>query len=99
MERISTEHLRTAFNDADEATAATRLMVALIYTDGVPVTTLAERYGSPQYTIYDWLDRPGSRPIADALQDEPRPGRPPKLSSEQRAEVETWMDNSPRDVN
>lgn len=98
LEGISTERLRTALDDADEAKAATRLVVALAYKDGVHVETLVERYGIPQSTIDDWLDRLENQPLADALRDEPRPGRPPKLSAEQRVEVETWLDGSPRDV-
>lgn len=30
-------------------------MVALAYTDGVPVEMIAARYGILQSTIYDWL--------------------------------------------
>lgn len=56
LEGISTERLRTALDDADEAKAATRLVVALAYKDGVHVETLVERYGIPQSTIDDWLD-------------------------------------------
>lgn len=98
LEQISTEELRTALDDADEAKAAKRLMVAIAYKDGVHVETLVERYGIPQSTIYYWLDRLEKQPLADALRDEPRPGRPPKLSEEHRAEVETWLEGSPQDV-
>lgn len=97
-EGITTERLRTALNDADDAKAAKRLMVTLAYIDGGAVMTLAERYGNPLSTIWNWLECFENQPVADALEDEPRPGRPPKLSTEHRAEVETGMDGSPRDI-
>lgn len=64
-------------------------MVALAFKDGVPVETTVEHYGIPQPTIYYWLDRLKTQPLEDALLDEPRPGHPPKLSSEKQVEVET----------
>lgn len=95
-ETISTEELRTALDDADEARAAKRLVVALAYKDSVHVETPVERYGIPQSAIYCWLDRLENQPLADALQEETRPGRSPKVSTERRVEVETWLDTSPR---
>ena len=97
LEATSTEELRTPLDEADEAKAAKWLMVALANKDDVLVTTLAERYGISQSTIYHRLDRLDKQPLADAMWDKPKSVRPPKLSSEQRAEVETWMDRSPRD--
>lgn len=47
LEQISTEKLKTALDDDDEAKAAKRLMVALAYKDDVRAETLAERYGIP----------------------------------------------------
>lgn len=66
-------------------------MVVLADTDGGPVETLAGRYGIPRSTIYYWLDRLEKQQVADAVQDEPRTGRPPKLSTEQAVEVETGL--------
>lgn len=95
LEGVSTDRLRAALDDAEDAKAAKRLVVALAYKDGVDVDTIADRYGIPQSTIYYWLDRFDSRSVTDALRDEPRPGRPPKLSAEQRAEVNGWLEGSP----
>lgn len=38
------DHLRTALDEAEDAKAAKRLMVALAYKDGVDVDTISERY-------------------------------------------------------
>lgn len=82
-------------DDTDEAKAAKRLMVVLVYKDGVPGETIAEQDGLSRSTIFYSLDRLENHLLADAQQDESRSGRPPKLSSVQRVEVDTWLDSSP----
>ncbi|WP_255197545.1 helix-turn-helix domain-containing protein [Halorarius litoreus] len=98
LDEIAADRLRAALDDAEDAKAAKRLMVAIAYKDGVDVETISRRYGIPQSTVYYWLDRFESMPIDDALRDEQRPGRPPKLSAAQRAEVESWLEASPAAV-
>lgn len=61
-----------------------RLAVALNYAHGTGVEALSETYGVPERTIYSWLRRHVDRDSVDALYDEPRPGRPPKLSATER---------------
>jgi transposase len=61
----------------------------------VPVGTLVERYGIPQSTVYSWLDRFEERSLADALRDDDRPGRPPKLDPDQRAALAGHLADSP----
>ena len=95
---LSADRLRQALADAEDAKAAKRLMVALAYKDGVGVDTISERYGIPQSTVYYWLDRLESEPLDEALRDTPKPGRPPKLSDEQRQQVRAWLDESPGDL-
>ena len=95
LERVDADDLRSALADADGAKATKRLMVALAYKDGVNVDVIASRYGIPQSTVYYWLDRFEEQPLARALEDESRPGRPPKLTDEQRAEVAEWLKRPP----
>jgi transposase len=73
-------------------------MIALAYLDGVPVETLVDRYGVPQSTVYSWLDRFEERPLADALHDDERPGRPPKLSPEERETLADRLEGTPEAV-
>lgn len=96
LEDVSIETLREALDRAEEAKAAKRLTVAIAYKDGVSVETLSDRYGVPRSTVYYWLERLERQPISEAVTDAPRPGRPPKLSPEDRATVETWLAVSPR---
>lgn len=95
LKETSTIELRTTLESVNDAKAAKRLMIALAYKDGERVTTLVSRYGIPQSTIYYWLDRFEKHSVTQALEDEPRPGRPPKLTPDQRAEVESWLENPP----
>lgn len=96
LDAVPADRLRAALDSAENAKAAKRLMVALACKDGVGVDTITSRYGLPQSTIYYWLDRFEDRPLSEALQDDPRPGRPPKLSEEQRAEVNDWLTQTPQ---
>ncbi|WP_255152126.1 helix-turn-helix domain-containing protein [Halorarius halobius] len=94
---LSPDRLREALADAEDAKAAKRLMVALAYKDGVGVDVISERYGIPQSTVYYWLDRLESGSLEEALRDTPKPGRPPKLSDDQRQQVRAWLDESPHE--
>ncbi|WP_276259075.1 helix-turn-helix domain-containing protein [Haloglomus litoreum] len=95
LEGIDGARLRAALSEVETAKGAKRLMVALAYKDGVDVDVLTARYGIPQSTVYYWLDRFEERGLEDALEDDHRPGRPPKLTDEQRAAVETWLSDPP----
>lgn len=85
LEGVTTSELREALATTDDPKAVKRLMVALAYLDGVPVGALVDRYGFAQSTVYSWLDRFEERPLEDALHDDSRPGRPPKLDADRRA--------------
>jgi len=89
--------LREALDEVESAKAAKRLMVALDYKDGTPVSTLATRYDIPRSTLYYWLDRFENQSIEDAVEDEPRPGRPPKLDDEARESLWEALDDEPMD--
>jgi transposase len=73
-------------------------MIALAYADGVRVETLSERYDIPRATVYSWLDQFEHQPIAEAVKDESRPGRPSKLDAPQREHLSKDLANSPAEV-
>jgi transposase len=97
LAEVSADDLRAALADVESAKAAKRLMVALDYKDDVSVATLADRYGVPRSTLYYWLDRFEEQSIADAIEDEPRPGRPPRLTDAAREALQTDLDDEPSD--
>jgi transposase len=94
LQDVDTSELKAALEHAESGKAAKRLIVALAYKDGVDVMEIEQRYGIPQSTIYYWLQRFEERSLPDALEDEARPGRPPKLTPDQRAVVESWVEES-----
>jgi transposase len=98
VEDVPVAALRRELDRIEDAKAVRRLMVAIAYRDGVDVETLSDRYGIPVSTIYAWLDRFGNRTVTDAVTDDTSPGRPAKLSPEQRRTVRTWLRDSPREA-
>jgi len=98
LEGFDVGQLQAALEEATSAKGAKRLMVALAYKDGVGTDVLSTRYGIPKSTVYYWLDRFEERGLEEALEDEHRPGRPPKLTVEQRTEVESWLADPPEDA-
>jgi transposase len=95
IDGVTAAELRAALEAAEDPKAVKRLVVALAYLDGVPVGTLVERYGVPQSTVYSWLDRFEERPLADALRDDDRPGRPPKLDPTERERLADHLAGPP----
>lgn len=95
LDDVDPDALRAALDDADDAKTAKRLMIALAYRDGAAVGTLSERYGIPKSTIYYWLDRFEERSIADAIEDEDRPGRPSKLDDDERERLARAVERAP----
>lgn len=94
---VSADALRAALGDVESAKAAKRLMVALDYKHSVSVDVLTERYGIPRSTLYYWLDRFEEGSIEDAIEDEPRPGRPPRLTETARETLQEDLADDPAD--
>jgi transposase len=95
LDGVSRATLRAELETAESAKAAKRLMVALAYKDGVPVSTLSERYGIPESTLYYWLDRLATEPVSAAVEDDDRPGRPSELDDDEREAVFAALADSP----
>lgn len=97
LDDVDADALRETLSEVDSAKAAKRLMVALAYKDGVSVSELARRYGVPRSTLYYWLDRFEELPIGEAIEDEPRPGRPRKLDADDRRALAAHIADDPSD--
>jgi transposase len=87
LDGVSLTALQEQLDAAESPKATKRLMVAIAYKDGVSVSTLAERYGVPESTLYYWLDRIDDDPISEAVEDDDRPGRPSELGDDERREL------------
>lgn len=92
---VSLAALQDHLAEVESPKAAKRLMVAIAYKDGVAVSTLADRYGVPESTLYYWLDRIDEKPIPEAIEDDDRPGRPSELDDDERAALFDALADAP----
>ncbi|WP_247730374.1 helix-turn-helix domain-containing protein [Halovivax limisalsi] len=95
IEAISADELLAALESAEGKRETMRLMVAILYKRGPSVPMIAEWFDMRERTIYDWLDRLEARPIAEAITDDERPGRPPKLAADERERFERAVRQAP----
>lgn len=95
LENVSIDDLETALENVDGKQETQRLMVAIIYKRGPSVPMIAEWLDMRDQTIYDWLDRLEERPIEDAITDDHRSGRPPKLNESDRKTFESAVNKPP----
>lgn len=98
LEDVSTAELRRALAAVDGKKPTQRVMVGIAYKQGVSPTELADWYGLSRTTVYNWLarlERLAETTPRAALADDDRPGRPPKLTPSQRAELEATLRRTP----
>lgn len=98
LEEISVEELQRALDEVDGKKPTQRLLAAIAFKNGVTQTELARWYDVERRTIYSWLKRLESTPLADAVTDAHRSGRKRKLSEKQQREFEKTIHESPRDA-
>lgn len=78
--------------------AVKRLIVAREYLDGQSPAAIEEKYGIPEQTSYEWLDRFEERGLEAALADDKPPGRDAVLSEDERARFERAVQRPPPDA-
>lgn len=88
LETISLDDLHDALDEVRGKRATQRLMASILYKQGPSVPMIADWFGFREATIYRWFDRLETEPIPEAVRDRPRPGRPPKLTEDQRRQFE-----------
>jgi len=103
LENVSTDSLRAAWANVDDPDAARRLAPAIAYkeVDGLSQTRAAETFGYSSAWAslwFDRLERLADEPIGDVVLDEPRSGRPPKLSGRQRDRFEAAVRQPPSEA-
>ena len=82
----------------DDGKAVKRLFTAIAYKHGQSPAEIENRYGIPRQNVYQWLNRIEERGLPEALYDEPKPGRPPRLTDEQVEKLEAVLRDSPTTV-
>lgn len=98
LEDISVEELEEALDEAEGKKETKRLLAAIIYKRGPSGPMIAEWLDTREQTIYSWFDRIESEPISEAVKDRPKPGRPSKLSDQQREEFQTAVNQPPSEA-
>lgn len=98
LDDISVDDLQQALEEVEGKKAAQRLLAAIAYKNGVTQTELARWHDVRRKTIYNWLERLDTESLQQAVTDAHRPGRPRKLSSEQRKQFEGALCEQPTEV-
>jgi len=98
LDDISVADLQRALDEVEGKKPTQRLMAAIAYKNGVTQTELASWYGVQRRTIYNWLNRLERESLTKAVTDEHRPGRPRKLSREQREQLQRALHEPPTDA-
>jgi transposase len=83
-ERQALEQL--AASRTAQARFVERARILLALDEGRPPSQVAQELGVSRPTVYTWLHRFNDQGLA-GLEDQPRAGRPPTYTAEQRAEV------------
>lgn len=97
LEDIPLEALRAKLNTFDDRRPMLRLLAAILYKQGPSVPTIAAWFDVRPATVYAWFDRiEGAETLEDALHDAPRPGRPARLSANERAELAELLRGGPK---
>jgi len=98
LEDIPKEDLWQLLDEIDGSIPTQRVLAAIATKQGDSTSRLADRHNVSQQTIRNWLDRFDNRPLEDAPFDEPRTGRPRKLTPDEQDRLMAELNESPEDV-
>ena len=98
LDHVSMDDLRETLGQIEDKVPAQRVLTAIAYKQGDSIGRLAERHAVSRQTIRNWVDRFAQRPLDVAPFDEPRAGRPRKLSTTDRRRFQRELQRSPRRV-
>lgn len=98
LAKISLEQLHDALDQVDAKKPTQRLMLAILYKQGPSVPMIADWFDLRERLIYRWFNEMEEEPLMEAIYDDSRPGRPTKLTDEQREQFEDAVQNPPEDV-
>jgi transposase len=95
---ITLEELQELREQTEGEIPRERVLAAIGRKQGDQIDTVAERHGVVRRTISNWLDRFKQEPIEPAPYDDPRPGRPSKLTDQQREPLFAALQNPPTEL-
>ena len=89
---LSATDLRQAAARTQDGKVARRMLAIALVLEGSSRTEAAETCAMERQTLRDWVHRFNASGL-DGLLDQPRRNGPlPRLSAEQQAEIEAWVD-------
>jgi len=91
---LSPAQLRHAASKTKDGNAARRMLAIALVLEGVERKTAAESCGMERQTLRDWVHRYNAEGLA-GLFNRRSPGRPPRLSVEQKAALAAQVDKGP----
>ena len=91
---MSAGELRDAAARSRDANATRRMLALALVLEGHSRGDAAQMCGMDRQTLRDWVHRYNAEGIA-GLSNRPAPGREPRLSADQEAEVAEWMESGP----
>jgi len=98
LEDISLSELSDLKESVDGGIPQERILAAIGRKQGDTLDRLAERHGVVEKTIRNWLSRFEEYPLEEAPFDADRPGRPTKLSAEDRSQLFDEFQQSPTEL-
>jgi len=98
LEEISVEELKAVLEEVEEKRPTKRLMVAILYKQGLKVPEISDIYGFSETTIYRWFKWLRNEPIEEAIYDKKRNGRPTKLTEKQQKELNKTLQKPPTET-
>jgi transposase len=91
---LTPAQLRAAAGRTKDARAARRMLAIALVLEGADRTTAARCCGMERQTLRDWVHRYNAEGLA-GLANRPSPGRPPRLTPEQKAELAAAVEAGP----
>ena len=98
LDDISLEELQELKAETEGEEPRERVLAAIGRKQGDNLDRLAERHDVVERTIRNWLDRFAERPLEEAPYDEPRSGRPAKLSESERTQLFEELQSKPTEL-
>jgi len=93
-DELSVAQLRAAARGASDTRQARRILSIAMVLEGHPRQLAAQAGAMDRQTLRDWVHRYNAHGLA-GLVDQPRSGRPARLTEAQRAEVARWVNDGP----
>ena len=93
-EDLTAAQLRAAAGRAKDGRAARRMLAIALVLEGTDRTTAAENCGMDRQTLRDWVHRFNAEGLA-GLVNRRSPGRPARLSPDQKAELAALVEAGP----